>query len=540
MVFVPDRRTWALMAVALLLFSDAFQTLCQQPQSGNTAALLAQGKKAEAQGEFARALGDYQAALQSDPDNAEVNFRIGLLKGQNRDFAGAASAFRRALRTKPNFPEARYNLGLAIVAESKNSPDWRRALIEFRAALVLRPDYPEASNMAGVSMLETGEPAKAISQFKAALLFNPGSAEIHFNLGRSLEAAGDASQAYAEYLAAVQHRSAYPEAEDALGNLLFTRMEYVSAADRFQAALTADPDLEGAHYGLAKGLKSQGKSAEAQIEFRQASALLQRQSDAIRSSHLSNESLELARQGNFPSAIHSAREALELEPENGIAHYNLGLLLADSTDLSSAILELRKAISLEPLQSSFYTSLSRMQEKMGNREGAIDSLRQAVLLSPANPRLKAKLKALQAALPSAREGQLPSKSAVLFPNGAPSDTAADHFAFATRLSKEGDLPGAIGELLRALELEPVRGDIRYNLAIAYTETGEYDKAELELRKVLLRSPDAVEAHVALGIVLLQSKDDLGAAAEFRRGLALQPGNLEAARLLSQCQVRSQH
>jgi Flp pilus assembly protein TadD len=108
------------------------------------------------------------------------------------------------------------------------------------------------------------------------------------------------------------------------------------------------------------------------------------------------------------------------------------------------------------------------------------------------------------------------------------------------LSKEGDLPGAIAELLRALELEPARGDIRYNLAIAYTETGEYDKAELELRKVLLRSPDAVEAHVALGIVLLQSKDDLGAAAEFRRSLALQPGNLEAARLLSQCQVRSQH
>jgi tetratricopeptide (TPR) repeat protein len=63
---------------------------------------------------------------------------------------------------------------------------------------------------------------------------------------------------------------------------------------------------------------------------------------------LSNESLDLAKKGNFPAAVQSAREALVLEPENAIAHFNLGLLLADSGDLGSAILELRKAISLAP------------------------------------------------------------------------------------------------------------------------------------------------------------------------------------------------
>jgi Flp pilus assembly protein TadD len=85
------------------------------------------------------------------------------------------------------------------------------------------------------------------------------------------------------------------------------------------------------------------------------------------------------------------------------------------------------------------------------------------------------------------------------------------------LSKEGDLPGAIGELLRALALQPRRSDIRHNLAIAYTQSGQYELAELALRKALPLSPDSVEARVALGVLLLQNKDDVGAAQEFRRG-----------------------
>jgi tetratricopeptide (TPR) repeat protein len=539
MVFSPDRRIWAL-AIALLLFSGTFPSFSQQPPSGNASALLAQGKRAEARGEFPQALSDFEAALQSDPGNAEVNFRIGLLKGRSMDFAGAAASFRRALQTDPNFPDAHYNLGLTIVAESKNGPDWARALVEFRAALALRANYSEALNMVGVGLLETGEPAMAISQFRAALLVNPNSAEIHFNLGRALEAIGNAPGAYTEYLTAVQHKSAYPEAENALGNLLFIGKEYAAAASRFKGALADDPDLEGAHYGLAKALKAQEKNAEAQVEFRQAAALIQRQSDAIRSSHLSNQSLELAKEGDFPGAIRSAREALALAPENAIAHHNLGLLLADSGDLGSAILELRKAISLAPLQVSSYVNLSRMQEKTNDHDGAIDSLRQAVLLSPADRQLEARLKALQTASPSPKQSQVPSAREILLTHGAPSDTAIDHFVFATQLSKEGDLPGAIGELIRALTLEPGRSDIRYNLAVAYTETGEYDKAELELRKVLLLSPDSVEAHVALGVLLLQGKDDVNAAVEFSRVLALQPGNQEAMRLLSQCQVGSTH
>jgi Flp pilus assembly protein TadD len=91
---------------------------------------------------------------------------------------------------------------------------------------------------------------------------------------------------------------------------------------------------------------------------------------------------------------------------------------------------------------------------------------------------------------------------------------------------------------RALSLQPAESNIRYNLAVAETQIGQADRAELELRTVLLQAPDSVEAHIALGSLLFQAKDFANAAEEFRRVLALQPGNQEAARLLKQCRVDS--
>ena len=177
MAFVAVRSTLTLF-IALLLICDRLEGISQQTQPAARAlSLLEQGEQAMARGEFPQALSDFEAALQLDPRNDQVNFRIGLLKGQSGDFAGAADAFRHVLRIRPNFPEAHYNLGLTMVADTKDAPAWTQAQVEFRAAVALRPEYPDALNMIGVCLLETNEPAMAIPQFTSALLLNPNSAD---------------------------------------------------------------------------------------------------------------------------------------------------------------------------------------------------------------------------------------------------------------------------------------------------------------------------------------------------------------------------
>lgn len=519
----------------LLLFCNGLDCRSQQSQPADKASdLVTEGKTSEARRESSQALNTDERALQSHPQDAQLSLRIGLLRGQAGDFTGAVKAFKHALVIQPDFAEAHYNLGLALLADSGNLPAWKDALAEFRAALAEKPKYFEARRMAGVSLLETGDATNAIPELKAALGLNPTSAEAHFDMGRALEAAGNSSQAYPEYVEALKYKVPYPEADSAVGMLLLNRNENEAAAEHFQAALIAKPDFESAHFGLARALKAEGKIQESKQELRQASMLLERQSDAVMSSHLSNESLNSAKGGDIQAAIQLARKAVWLDPTNAVANFNLGLLLADAGSLEASIYQMRKAISLAPFRTAFYLNLARAQEKANDPAGAIKTIHKAMQIDPGNPTVEASLKKLEtngAELPSSQQS---SKNDDPFAFGAPSDTANDHFAFATQLSEQGDFVGAIGEMLRALILAPARSDIRYNLAVAETQIGQYDRAELELRTVLRFSPDSVPAHLALGSLLFQKDDLANAAAEFKRVLLLQPDNQQAARLLPQC------
>jgi tetratricopeptide (TPR) repeat protein len=537
MKFASLRRTAVYVSLLGLLCTGTDSRSQQSPSADNGSALAADGAKIDTQREFSQALGDNEAVPQSHPQDAQLSLRIGLLRGQAGDFAGAAKAFKHALEIQPNFAEAHYNLGLALLADSGNMPAWREALAQFQAALAARPKYFQAQRLAGVALLESGDANKAIPELKAALSLEPTSAEVHFDLGRAFEATGNSSEAYAEYAAALKERVPYPEADNALGLLLLARQENEAAAEHFNAALAARPDFEGAHYGLAKALKAQGKTQESKLELKQAAMLLQRQSDAVMSAHLSNESLDRAKRGDIQAGVQLAKKAIWLDPTNAVANFNMGLLLADTRNLEASTYQLRKAISLAPFRTNFYLDLSRVQEKANDRTGAIETIHKAIQIDPGDPAPAAALKRLEAGDSSIPRRQS-TTDAGPFAFGAPSDTADSHFAFATQISEKGDFIGAIGEMLRALILEPTRSDIRYNLAVAETQIGQYDRAELELRIVLRLSPDSVQAHLALGSLLFQANDLTNAASEFHQVLRLQPDNQQALKLLRQCQTDS--
>jgi tetratricopeptide (TPR) repeat protein len=535
--YAPPSRAFVYL-FAVSYFCGASVSRSQQSPSPDKSSAPEATEGADVRVRFSQSLAQCEATLRSHPGNAQLSLRIGLLRGQAGDFAGAVEEFQHTLDVQPDFPEAHYNLGLALLANSGPVPAWKEALAQFEAAVALRPDYSEARRMAGVAFLESGDTTKAIAELKASLSLNPSSAEAHFDLGRALADAGSSSEACSEYLTALQLRSPYPDADNALATALLALRQNEAAVGHFNAALRAQPDFESAHYGLARALKAEGKTEESKVELKAASLLLQRQSDAVMSSHLSNESLDRARQGSVQAAIELAKKAVWLDPVNALANFNLGLLLADAGDLEASIHQLRKAISLAPFKTAFYLDLSRVQQKAGHRASAIDALRKAIEIDPADPALSAALKKIH----EVDEASAPSSQSAAdggrFVFGAPSDTADGHFAFATQLSGEGDFVGAIGELRKALTFEPTRGDVRYSLAVATAQIGRYDEAEFELRNVLRLTPDSVPAHLALGSLLLEQNDVFNAAPQFREVLRIEPHNQQALKLLSECQPDS--
>jgi tetratricopeptide (TPR) repeat protein len=233
------------------------------------------------------------------------------------------------------------------------------------------------------------------------------------------------------------------------------------------------------------------------------------------------------------AAIDLARQALWLNPANALANFNLGLLLADSGNLPASIHEIRKAISLAPYQTAFYLDLARVQQKVGDQAGARVTLDRVRQIDPSNSGLIEKAEKTATAAPGSVPGGTSAKDEP-FLFGAPSDTADGHFAFATRLSEQGDFLGALGEMRQALVLSPTRSDIRYSSAIAATQIGRHEEAEYELRNVMRLTPGSVPAHLALGSLLFERKDLAGAAQEFREVLKIQPANPQALRLLQEC------
>jgi hypothetical protein len=107
----------------------------------------------------------------------------------------AIACFRHALHLKPDFPEARNNLGNAL-REQRQLDD---AIACYRVAIGLRPDYPEAHNNLGTALMEQGRLDEAAASYRNAILYKPDYPDPHANLATVLLAQGDMAAGWREY-----------------------------------------------------------------------------------------------------------------------------------------------------------------------------------------------------------------------------------------------------------------------------------------------------------------------------------------------------
>jgi tetratricopeptide (TPR) repeat protein len=103
-----------------------------------------------------------------------------------------------------------------------------------------------------------------------------------------------------------------------------------------------------------------------------------------------------------------------------------------------------------------------------------------------------------------------------------------HNNLGSALMGAGDLPGAIREFRRVLDLNPGNVDVRYNLALALERTGDPEGAEEQYRLVLLTRPDHARSHNNLGILSARRGAQDQAVGHYRLALQADPGHREAA------------
>lgn len=256
----------------------------------------------------------YGKALRLRPDYPEAHNNLAILLRATGDGAGAAKHYREALRLRPDYPEAHYNY--ALLLEARGSIPG--AMHHFGEALRLRPDYVDAHHSCANLIKAKGELAAAERHYQAALRLRPEHPEVHNNYAILLEDKGEPEQAEAHYREALRLRPDYKEAHYNYAILLEDRGRPDAAQSHYQEALRLWPDYPEAHNNLAILLQGRGELAAAEAHY---------------------------------------REALRLRPDDPETHYNYALLLKAKGAAGTAEEHFRIAYELAPEVPTFKSAI---------------------------------------------------------------------------------------------------------------------------------------------------------------------------------------
>ena len=131
-------------------------------------------------------------------------------------FEEAMACYRQALRLRPDYPEAHFNLANVLAGEGK----FAEAVPSFREAVRCRPDYVNAHHNLGAALSELGEWAEAANCFQNAIRLHPEHLGAYFSLGKALIGQRQWAEATAVLQKVLSLKQAAPDVDGNKGTFL--------------------------------------------------------------------------------------------------------------------------------------------------------------------------------------------------------------------------------------------------------------------------------------------------------------------------------
>jgi tetratricopeptide (TPR) repeat protein len=234
--------------------------------------------------------------------------------------------FEYALKVDPKNFLAHNNLAFVALEQG----DWDRALHHGRAALRIRRNFPEAHYQVGLALDAQQKPAEALVHFQEAVRLDPKWALPRFALARVLARRGQVDEAIAEYGAGLRILPTDAEAHSELAVLLGRQRKTADALFHYREALRLRPDSPEVLNNLAWLLATHSRP-----EFRdgaQAVRLAERACELTnrkRALFIGTLAAAYAEAGRFDDAVRTAelaRQLAEAAGEKQTAEANAKLL----------------------------------------------------------------------------------------------------------------------------------------------------------------------------------------------------------------------
>ncbi len=291
-------------------------------------------------------------------------------------------------------------------------------------------------------------------------------------------------------LAAAPAAKARPPLPDAVNAL--RSLGYLSGAPKSgRLESPVDPkdridDFE--RYGHALALASAGRLPESNTLLQKLGAKLPDVTDIRISLGLNHQ-----RSGQYGEAAAEFKRAVEREPLNAKAHFDLALCGFHLHRHEEAIRELQAALAIEPWYTRAEELLAQIYLEKKDYGQARARLHHLLLVDPANYTAHYNLGVLSAAAQDWGEAQQQLLSALQTDPGS----AEAHNTLGSVYLRRGELEQARSQLEEAIRLRPEFAWAYYNLALVSKKQDKREQAVLELRAALKADPQFQPARAEL-------------------------------------------
>jgi tetratricopeptide (TPR) repeat protein len=221
-------------------------------------------------GDIEAAIREYRNALRLDPRNVNVLNSLGVCFGVRQEYDKAITAFNAAAKIDPQEVLALYNTGLVHLLRD----DMPAALKCWLQAAPLGQDIFELNFQIGRSLLESGQPEKAMTHIRRAANLRPDAVHVQRLLGDAYLAQRLTDQAIAPYKTALRGNPNDAAALSGLARCYELRSENLEIALSFcRQSVEIAPDNGRAFLRLGRLLAKAGQLKEARQAFQKAQDL---------------------------------------------------------------------------------------------------------------------------------------------------------------------------------------------------------------------------------------------------------------------------
>ena len=438
-----------------------------------------QGYLAELANDVPKAVFEYRAALQFDPESVFLRVRLAALQFLSGNMQGAVAALDQ-------IQPAQVRAAAVLVEMAKiyaGGGQFDRALGLYDEAIRMNPERGETYFDKGVLLLNLKRPLQAEAVFVQGIAHAPESHFGYFYHGKVLEVQGKGSEA----------KEAYRQA--------------IKRAERFEPAYQA----------LLKLYESDGNLQEAMQLYQQFVSSVTPRDNMFRKDFVRF----LVKQKDYERALDILDQMIVDDPLDVKVQIQRALVYVEMEDPRRAITDLKRIVQAHPSELRVRDYLGWLYEQIDDVDGAIDAYRINIDRDATFYDSRLHLGILLYRLTRYDEAALHlARAAGLEPaNPEPhlllglSYVQAEKFEQATTAFEKG------------LEYNPNDENLRFNLGAVYDKLDRFSDVVREMEAVLALNPDHADALNYLGYSYADRGINGEEAVELtRRAVALKPDN----------------